>query len=142
MGVRRGDDVGSRGVHGRVDHERRSIDRAFALDDLTFVVDEDQVRNPDVAKVHAEGIDPEVVEQFGVTDRDVPGDALGEAQLAEYAKGAGETLLAVTALGFDRRKGRRNVEDELCLVFSESIRYVRLALPPNRLSSELYPWSF
>jgi hypothetical protein len=83
-----------------------------------------------VAKVHAEGIDPEVVEQFGVTGRDVTGDALGEAQLAEYAKCSGETLLAVTALGLDRRKGRRNVEDELRLVLSESIYYVGQALPP------------
>jgi len=72
VGVRRGDDVGPRGVHGRVDHEGRAISPALAFDDLTLVVDENQIGDSDVAEVHAEGVDPEVVQQFGVPGRDVP----------------------------------------------------------------------
>ena len=130
VGVGRGDDVGPRGVDGRVDDERRAIDRALALDDLAVVVDENQVRDADVAEVHPEGVDPEVVEQFGVARRDVPGDAFGEAELAEDAQRAGESLLAVLAFGLDRVEGRRNVEDQLLLVFRESIHYVSHESPP------------
>jgi len=47
----------ARGVHGRVDHEGRAIHRALAFDDLTLVVDENQIGDSDVAEVHAEGVD-------------------------------------------------------------------------------------
>ena len=59
---------------------------AVALDDLALVVDEEQVGHPDVAEVHAERVDPEVVEQLGVAGGDVAGDALVEPELAEQAE--------------------------------------------------------
>jgi hypothetical protein len=131
VGVRRGDDVGPRGVHGRVDHEGRAIHRALAFDDLTLVVDENQIGDSDVAEVHAEGVDPEVVQQFGVPGRDVPGHALGKAQLAKDAQCASQTLLAVLSLGLDGRKSGRNIELEFGLVFSETVHDISHALPPN-----------
>ena len=130
VGVGRGDDVRTRGVNGRVDHEGRSIDRALTVDHLAVVIHQDQIRDPNVSKVHAERVDPEVVEQFGVARRDMPGDALGESELAKDAQGSGETLLAMTSLGFNRGEGGRNVEDQLGLAFRESIHYVSHALPP------------
>ena len=137
MGVRRGDDVGPGGVHGGVDHEGRPIDGPSTFDHLSFVIHEDQVRDLNVAKVHAEGIDPEVVEQFGVARRDVTRDALGESQPAEYAQGTRESLLAVLAFGFDRGERGWNVEDQLRLVLGETISDLSHVPPPNSPSSEL-----
>ena len=77
------DHVGPGGVDLRVDRERGAVDRRVALDDLALVVDQDQVGDPDVAEVHAERVDPEVVEVLGVAGRDVAGDALVEAEPAE-----------------------------------------------------------
>ena len=98
VGVRRGDDVGAGGVHLAVDHERRRVHRPVALDDLAVVVDEDEVLHPDLLEVHGERVDPEVVEQLGIAGRDVAGDALVEAELAEQAERRGQPLLAMPAL--------------------------------------------
>ena len=110
VGVGGGDDVGPRRVHGGVDGEGSRVDRTVALDDLAGVADEDQVRDPDVAEAHAEGVHPEVVGQFGVARRDVPGHALGEPEATEEPQRAGQLLLAVQALllhGGERRRGRQ-----------------------------------
>ena len=98
VGVCGGDDVGARRVHGGVDGERSRVDRSVALDDLTGVAHEDQVRDADVAEAHAEGVHPEVVGQLRVACGDVPGDALGEAEATEQPERPGQLLLAVQAL--------------------------------------------
>ena len=77
------------------------------------MVDEDEVAHPDVAEAHREGVDPEQLGELGVAHRDVPGDALTEADAAEDAQGAGELLLAVEALLLDRGEGGRPVEVDL-----------------------------
>src|SRR5207302_9451324 len=66
-----------------------------------------------LAEVHAEGVDPEVVEPLGVAGGDVAGDAFVEAHLGEEAKAGGEALLAVQALLLDRVEGGRHRDDEL-----------------------------
>ena len=81
-----------------------------ALDDLARVADEDEVGDADVPEAHGERVHPEVVGQLRVTCRDVSGDALGEAESAEQAQGAGQPLLAVQALllhGGELRRRRR-----------------------------------
>ena len=105
--MRRGDDLGSGLVDRRVDHERRPVDRGVALDDLALVVDEEQVARPHLAEALAERVDPEVVGALRIADRDVPGDALGEAEPAEDAQRAGELGLAVGPLVGDVVERRR-----------------------------------
>src|SRR5665213_989154 len=98
VGVGRGNDVGAGGVDLGVDGECRDVDRLVPVHDLALVVDQDQVRGPDMAEVHTERIDPEMVGSFGVACRDVAGHPLVEAELREEAEGGGQALLAVDAL--------------------------------------------
>ncbi len=105
--VRRGNDVGARLVDRRVDHERGSVDRCLALDHLTLVVDEEQIADAHLAEAPAEGVDPEVVGTLRITHRDVPGNALGKAELAEDAQRSGELGLAVSPLVGDVVERRR-----------------------------------
>ena len=92
------DHVGACLVNGRVDGEGGLVDRPTALDDLTAVVDQDQVAHSDLLEAHAEGIDPEVVEPFGVARGDVPGNSLVESQATEDAERSSEALFAVETL--------------------------------------------
>ena len=75
---------------------------AAAFDDLALVVDEKQIGYPDVAEVHGEGIDPEVVAELGVAGRDVSRHALVEAEASEEPEGSRQPLLPVQPLLFDR----------------------------------------
>ena len=68
------------------------------LDHLALVVDQDQVGHPDVAEVHAEGVDPEVVGPLGITGGDVPGHPFVEAELGEQPERGRQPLLAVEPL--------------------------------------------
>ena len=99
-----GDDVGPGLVDRRVEHEGGPVHRLVAVDDVAVVVDEDEVADAHVAEAEAERVDPEVVGELGVADRDVAGDALAEAEAAEDAQRAGELLLAVEALLLDGRR--------------------------------------
>ena len=74
-----------------IDHQRLSP----ALDHLTVVVDQNQIGHPDVAEVHAEGVDPEVVQALGIPGCDVASDALVEAELGEEPEPGGQALLPV-----------------------------------------------
>jgi hypothetical protein len=58
------------------------------------------------AKVHAEGIDPEMVLELGVARRDVPRHSLAETKLCEEPKSGGKPLLAVQAFLRHGREGR------------------------------------
>src|SRR6516165_5362207 len=86
----------------RVDRERGGVDGTSALDHLTLVVDQDEVRHSHVTETHPEGVHPEVVGQLRVACRDVAGDALGEAEAAEEPQRTGQLLLAVEAFLFER----------------------------------------
>ena len=93
-----GHHVGAGRVDLGVDGEGGPVDRHVPLDHLALVVDQDEVGDPDVTEVHAEGIDPEVVEALGVAGGDVPGHPLVEAELGEEPEPGGQALLAVEPL--------------------------------------------
>ena len=101
MCVGRRDHVGPSGMDLRMDGERRRVQRPAPLDHLALVVHEDEVLHPDLLEVHAERVDPEVVEPLGVPGGDVAGDPFVEPELAEQAERGGEALLAVPALVVD-----------------------------------------
>src|SRR5277367_3588401 len=78
-----------------------------ALHHLALLADEDQVRNANMRKMHAERIDPEVVEQLRIARRDVPGNPFAEGKLREKAEGRCQALLAVQAFLCDGCECRR-----------------------------------
>ena len=72
------------------------------------MIDEDQVRDSDLAEVHAERIHPEVIGEFRITRRYVPGDPLIKTEAREEAKGGGQTLFAMAPFFCGRGEhGRR-----------------------------------
>merc|ERR1712157_531613 len=83
-----------------------------AIDDAAVGTDEQQVRDGHESERNAEGVDPEVVLEDGVSERQVAGDALLEAEVAEYTEGLSEPLLATLALGLERVVGGRLGEFE------------------------------
>ena len=87
--------------------------RAAAIVIDAVVVDEEEVGDPDVAEVHAEGVDPEVVGELGVAGGDVAGHTFVEAALGEHAEGGGQALLAVETLLLHGGEGRRHAHLEL-----------------------------
>ena len=111
VGVGGGDDVGPGGVHLGVDGEGGRVDRVVALDHLALVVHEDEVGHPDVAEVHAERVDPEVVGELGVPGGDVAGHALVEPEAGEEPERGRQALLAVQALVLDRCEDGRCQDD-------------------------------
>lgn len=100
VGVRGAHDVWPGRVHGRVDHVGGHVEQAAgpAVDHLTVMVHQDQIRGLDLAKGHAERVHPEVVRLDGVAERDVAGDAFVVALLAEDAEGQCQPALEVGAL--------------------------------------------
>ncbi len=100
--VRGRDHVGTGRVHLRVDRERGPVDHRVAFDDVTAVVDADEVGDADVLEVHPERVEPEAVEVLGIAHGDVAGDALVEPELAEQAERCRQALFAVEALLVDR----------------------------------------
>ena len=82
-----------------VDGECGNVYRPVTLDHLTLVVDEDEVGGPDVAEVHPERIDPEVVSPLGIASGDVAGHPFVKTKFGEQTEGGGQALLAVQALG-------------------------------------------
>src|SRR3954449_10160494 len=120
------DDVRPRRLHLRVDRKGRLVDVVVALDDLTTVVDPDQVRLADMRERHAERVDPECVRLDRVTRGDVTGDALLEPELREQPEAGGEALLAVQALLL-RRGERRQAREPLLTHGARLLRPVAAA---------------
>ncbi len=87
------------------------------------MVHEDEVRRPDVAEVHAEGVHPEAVLALGVAGGDVAGHALVEPEPGEQPEAGGEALLAVLALLLDG--GERRREGHLQLGHGTDLRDLR-----------------
>ena len=69
-----------------VDDEGSLVDRPIALDDLSLVVDQQQVGHADLAEMHREGIDPEVVAALRVPSGDVAGNPFVEPVLGEQTE--------------------------------------------------------
>ena len=100
--VRRGDDIGPGVVHLRVDGECRGVHGPVAVDDLTQMVDADEIAGLDVSEIHAERIHPEPVGELRVARRDVAGHTFVEPVEGEESQGCGEALLAVGPLLVER----------------------------------------
>ena len=98
MSMGRANHVGTSRVHAGVDGEGRAIDQMVARDDVTAFVNKDQIGDADLAKVHAEGIDPEMVEQLRISGGDVARDSLIESIMSKKAESGGQTLFAMLAL--------------------------------------------
>lgn len=98
MRVAGGVDIRPGLVDGTVDGEGRSVDGLAALRDPALLIDQDQIRHLDLAEVHAQRVQPEVIREYGVPDTDVSSDALVVAAVGEYAEGRREVLFAVMAL--------------------------------------------
>src|SRR5439155_14801866 len=64
VGVGGGNYIGPGRVHLGVDDEGGGVDGPVAAHHVALVVDEQQVGHADVAEVHGEGVDPEVVGQL------------------------------------------------------------------------------
>ena len=62
-----------------------------------------------MTEVDPEGVDPEVVESFGIPRGDVPRYAFVEAVEREEPEGRGKALLAMEALGLDGVEFRETV---------------------------------
>jgi hypothetical protein len=71
------------------------------------MVDQDQVRGLDLVETHAERVDPEPVRVLRIANRDVSGEALGEAEPAEQPEPSCELLLALLSLGPDESNRRQ-----------------------------------
>src|ERR1700730_11029649 len=112
MGVSGGYDVRTGGRDLGGDRGGWAVDWILPFHYLAAVVHQNQIRRPNLAKRHAEGIDPEMIEVFGVAGGDMSGDAFIESEARKEAEGAREALLAVLAFLRDGRKCRRsgNVE--------------------------------
>src|SRR5271156_349545 len=90
------------GVNG----EGGLIDFTIAFDDYSLLIHQDQVGDANMPKMHAEGIDPEVVLELGVASRDMPRPPFAKTKLCEQPKSGGQPLLAVHALLRHGREGR------------------------------------
>ena len=83
-------DIGTSLVNGAVDHESGGIDgvHVAALNNLALFVDENEVRDTHVLEGLEEGIDPKVVGQDGIADRNVSCASLvAVAMVAEPSEG-------------------------------------------------------
>ena len=100
MGVCGGHDVGPCLVEFAVDRKRRSVDGSVADDDITIVVDADEVAHGHQLEVVAERVDPEAVGELGVANSDVACHTLCEMEATHGAQPTGEALLAALTLGF------------------------------------------
>src|SRR5262249_17608197 len=78
-----------------------------ALNDLTAIIHQDQVRGSNPPKVHPERIDPEVIEAFWVASRDVSGYTFVESETGEETESRRQPLLAIPALLFRSSECRR-----------------------------------
>ena len=84
-------------VDGGMDLEAGQVDRLVADDDSAVMVDEQQVRDADMAEIHAERVDPEMVGPFRVAHGDVAGGAMVEAVMGEEAQAGGEAAFTEQA---------------------------------------------
>ena len=78
MRVRCADGVGARGVHARINRERRGVDRMTTLDHLAVMIAADQVRDGNLTEVNPEAVHPEGVRELRIARGDMTGNAFIE----------------------------------------------------------------
>src|SRR5712675_805029 len=101
MRMRRRDHVRPRVMHARVNRKRRSVQRMLALHHFAFSVHQHQIRNANLAEVHAKRIHPEMIRAIRIARRDVPGNAFVETKFREQAKRSRQPLFAMPAFLFN-----------------------------------------
>ena len=84
-----------------MDRERGAVERPVAVDDLTAMVDEQQISHANHLEVHPERVDPEVVEELGIARGDVTGGAFVESEVPEQSESGRQVLLAIPAFVLD-----------------------------------------
>src|SRR6202041_684944 len=94
MSVRRGNYIWTGAVHTGMDREGRSIHRVFSFHDLALMVHKNQIRSANLPEMHAERIDPEMIEFFGIAGGDMSRDAFVEPKTREKPEGSGEHSFA------------------------------------------------
>lgn len=99
--VRCTQDIRSGLMDRRVDHVRRRVEKSTlsAINDLSIMVDLNEIALLDHAEGNTERVDPEGCGVDGIAEGDVTGDTLVEAVFAEDAEGGGETAFEVVTLG-------------------------------------------
>src|SRR5215467_1581424 len=101
MGMCRRDHIGTRVMDARMNRERCNVDWMLAFNHLADRVHQNQVRDSDTPKMHAKGIDPEVIRPFRIACRNVSCRALVEAEFGKKAEGRGQAFFAMPAFLFD-----------------------------------------
>ena len=84
-----------------MDGEGGAVKQSFALYYLALVVDLQQIGNPHLLEGATHGVYPEMIQVLRVAHRDVAGDTLVKAELAEQAQGGRQALLAQLPLFLD-----------------------------------------
>src|SRR5258705_1044145 len=107
MRMRRRDHVWSRVMHARMNRNGRAIQRMLAFHYFAFRVHQHQIRNANLAEVHAKWIHPEMIRPLRIARRDVPGNAFVETKFREQAKRSRQPLFTMPAFLFNRREFRR-----------------------------------
>src|SRR5262249_60217213 len=79
---------------------------------LRFMVDQDKVGDSNLAEIHPEGVDPEMILFFRVARGDVPRDAFVKPEFGEEAEGGGQPLFPMQPLLLDRIESRRHRQIE------------------------------
>jgi hypothetical protein len=95
VGVGSGYHIGPSKMYLRVNCERRTVHVVPAFDYIAFVVNQNQVRHPDLAEVHAERIDPEMISEFGVSRSYVTRDSFIKPEARKQTEGRSEALLPI-----------------------------------------------
>src|SRR6202041_2279948 len=94
MSVLCGNYSGTGGVHTGMDREGRSIHWVFSLHDLALMIHKNQIRSANLPEVHAERVDPKMIEFFGIAGGDMSRDAFIEPKTREKPEGSGEHSFA------------------------------------------------
>src|SRR6267142_2589622 len=101
MRVRRRNHVRPHMVYARMYRKRRAIQRMLAFHYFAFRVDQHQIRNANLAEVHAKRIHPEMIRPLRIARRDVPGNAFVETKFREQAKRSRQPLFTMPAFLFN-----------------------------------------
>ena len=117
MRMGRRDHVGARFVDTRMNRKRGGVIGVLAFQHFAGVINHDQIRDANLAKVHAERIHPKTFFVLGVAHGDVTGDAFVETKFREQTKSRREAFFHMAALLLDRGEGRHLVHGAVYVEF-------------------------
>jgi len=101
-----GNHIRLRSMNPRVDGKGGGVDRIISSDDFALVIDQNQVEDANLPKMHTKRIDPEMLGVLRIAGRDMSGNAFVESKPGKQAKRSGQPLLAVEALFLNGGKSR------------------------------------